>query len=1166
MKLLILESTVGHYGKVIKPLDDSCSLVSSVMTKPPRLWKAHGREASNIRDFSRVALSIEIDRGSLALTLGEPSDQGLEMIKRKKRLKRSKETIKDRAQNLIILDVEYDDGLAHLSDLERLERYIQLLPDYYHGSSYHYQFSSSHRLKTTTDSEGDKLRVHLFFWAAKPIKVDQLKRHLEGLNREHHKELIDTSPANHSGALIMSRPTFKRGVTDPVQQRSGLIIKRSDEVQLPDEAYKRELAPSTRPLSYIPRGFIEENPWARGQLDNVCGRATALQDGRNTQVFSDAKWLGQIIGAEMLDEHEVTQRLIQAYEINGLVKKRGFKDVHRSILNGLEEGKRNPVELRSYEPPARPAQSIIKTSAPITLKPSKPEEVQQQTQQLINDAINKAQPRVISIAQSMTGAGKTRALVSASIELHRSGHSVIYLTRNHRLIRGDGGLLSRYAELGAEPDIWEGKTRRCEEMKRIKADAQRLNTTNALTVLNDYKELIEENPIPQFCREVNCSRFNTNQCSVWSEGARPIEGRLIIAPQAYLSDLVKREEKGELPENLVIIIDERHDLIHTTGYELDLIKAMSSRKEDQRYLDDRRSGRNMPHNPSAEFRATHPLISDFASRLNGALNRLVRQIKPNQYGVTERLTTELISSIDPHLRESAERALRYIQAVNPKVERLDKRALKRDQIQRVIRGERVKASGLRAVTDLAQLLTSELDPLHALHLSVNAGGAEVQRRVIQPLPESVKVILADATPTESWVNFYAQRLGFRIELTSSDINPHPVEGCHIETKQMTQTALFDAKSDGLNGAAVKSLSNLAHPVSIMLRKLNEGDEVGLIASKRLHDEITEALSGRGALANSQLISTLSRFKVKLGYYGRDERGSNEFEECRALLMLGKANPNVNAMRADIEALTMGLMNEGADTDEVFHDLYREHTDSATVQAFGRLRSVWRSGLIFIHATDKRVDRLKGVNWHSTSAQGARTKNGDVELRAHKHLDQGELISIKLLTSWGASKGGADRIIKRISGSRALTQVKRKQQRGRAENLWFDPETRGRSSATDEVDQTPLTLIPTSQKWSNERGAEEDDLSHQVLKPDRDEGSDLLIPISQKWSDEDIAEDEKRAVLSFSPYIYIKGLMGKKNYDLYINDLGPFEALCESSAHDREVSSPLSTSLEPQLSL
>ena len=70
------------------------------------------------------------------------------MIKREKRLKRSKETIKDRAQHLIILDVEYDDGLAHLSDLERLERYIQLLPDYYHGSSYHYQFSSSHRFKT----------------------------------------------------------------------------------------------------------------------------------------------------------------------------------------------------------------------------------------------------------------------------------------------------------------------------------------------------------------------------------------------------------------------------------------------------------------------------------------------------------------------------------------------------------------------------------------------------------------------------------------------------------------------------------------------------------------------------------------------------------------------------------------------------------------------------------------------------------------------------------------------------------------------------------------------------------------------------------------------------------------------------------------------------------
>ena len=304
MRLLILESTLGHYGKIIKPLDGSRSLVSSEMSLFPSYWKAHGYEASNIRDFSRVALNIETHRVSFALTLGEPSDETREKIKRDQWIKKDSKTIKDRAQHLIILDVEYDDGLAHLSDLERLERYIQLLPDYYHESSYHYQFSSSHRLKTARDPEGSKLRVHLFFWAAKPIRVDQLKRHLEGLNKEHHKKLIDTSPANHSGALIMSRPTFKRGVSDPIQQRSGLIIKGSDEVQLPDEAYKRELARSTRPLSYIPRGFIEENPWARGQLDNVCGRATALQDGRNTQLFSDAKWLGQIVGAEMLDEHE----------------------------------------------------------------------------------------------------------------------------------------------------------------------------------------------------------------------------------------------------------------------------------------------------------------------------------------------------------------------------------------------------------------------------------------------------------------------------------------------------------------------------------------------------------------------------------------------------------------------------------------------------------------------------------------------------------------------------------------------------------------------------------------------------------------------------------------------------------------------------------------------
>ncbi len=271
--------------------------------------------------------------------------------------------------------------------------------------------------------------------------------------------------------------------------------------------------------------------------------------------------------------------------------------------------------------------------------------------------------------------------------------------------------------------------------------------------------------------------------AAWKAVERPIEHRLILAPQAYLSYLVEREEKGELPEDLIIIIDERHDLIHSTPYDLDQISALSLKREDQKYLDDLLAGVLMTPNHSAEFRARHQPVSTFALKLHEALKRFSSSINYNQYGARERLTESLLLSIDKELRVSAEDALSYIEREQPRVHGLNLKELRKAKIHKIISGERVKRSGLRILTDLAQLLTGQLDDLHTLHLFINSEGVHVERRVIQPLPESSRLILADATPTEEILGDYAQVLGFDLVKTSSEVTPHRVRSKKVEPKK-----------------------------------------------------------------------------------------------------------------------------------------------------------------------------------------------------------------------------------------------------------------------------------------------------------------------------------------------------------------------------------------------
>ena len=631
-------------------------------------------------------------------------------------------------------------------------------------------------------------------------------------------------------------------------------------------------------------------------------------------------------------------------------------------------------------------------------------------------------------------------MIEASIDLLNIDTPVVYLARNHDLItESENGILDRFRALGVEPKHWQGRSRQCELIKGLKREP----TENNKVILAEYEDLLNETPIPRFCVEVGCSLRNTDQCSAWKEQDRTIEGRISVAPQAYLNYLNTQEEKGLLPEDTVILIDELHELINTAQYKLGLIRGLALRDQDLKYLDALESGdERLAINNSAEYRARHQPVSLFAKALGLRLNQIRSAMKANQYGAQERLSGSYLLSTAPELKELAEAALNYIECAKPKVKVPTLKDIKKDKHLKLIRGERVKRSGVRILTDIAQLITGKLSHLSTLHMTMSNGVTHIERRSHQELPKSVKIVLADATPRENALKLYAQSLDLGLKITESELTPHPVRGLHVKTKSIQVGELFNMmrREAELTPRGIRALNSLAHPFEIMLRDEEDHTEIGIITSLKLHQQIDLALNGKGPLAQSPLIQTLKRFKLVTGYVGRDNQGSNKFERCKTLIMLGEYRPHLGAEHANIDCLAQSIMRDkDYNATETFKTLYREKIDATAAQSFGRIRSVRQAGRTVIAVCPEQPD-FKGVTWQTYEARGRaiNEKIIKLELKAHQALDQGELLSTKLLVKWGVKQQAVKAFIDRISTTRSLAFEKRSQSVGRPMTFWFDP--------------------------------------------------------------------------------------------------------------------------------
>lgn len=1076
MQLVVLKSeNRTHIGKSYRGIGDSGQI------NIPSRYFAYPAQAQNIDEFSQLALDMEANHPDATLILGQLTEQAQNKAINGELIYRRNEHIEDREIKLILLDIEYDDQSPHLDGIARIEAHIKRLPKQFHNVTYHYQFSSGYMIKD------DKLRVHVFMYAHKGLKIEQLKRYLKTL-----EPLVDPNPIHQSTPIFMSRPRFDGMPSDLLENRSGLIRKDEALVYLPSTAYK-SIERTVEPVSSIKYdGVISEDVGARSELDRIINEARNLIDDRNSKIFVHAKRLGRFVGAHRLGYDETFSALYEAYTVNGFLDKRrgklgkikGETDMRRSIQNGLRKGSLNPLESEVYEPRSQSSR-VFKTRAPKeqtqTLSPTSPSQIRQTTKRLIEEAIYRATSMSIEAVQIMTGAGKSRALLQISGERYKRGESVIYLVGNHSLIEGEGGSLQRLKELhpDIQPDVWKGRALQCSVLNDVK---ERLNSENdyvrleAERVNEEHTDLLEGGvSIPAFCKHISCPKYDTSSCSAWKEPERPIEGRFIIAPHSYLSYLSKREENGELPEGVLIIIDELPELSPSTSYEFDLIKPLVMSSDEARQdqdLDDEQT----------RFKRTHQQVTRFANVIQPLIEKSFKKVQVNQYGGDILLDqSQLFDGLTEQgielLKSKAEVMLGYLEDMPINPPKLSKQRAEEVNLQ----NRRIRRRAIKLLTYLARLVKGELVSGELLHLVVSSfdrGATKlIERGAPLPLPETSRLIVADATPRAEYFNGYAKSIGFSLNIAKAQIVPNELNAWHVNTHAFQSGVMFD--SGALTDRSIKSISDMAHPINLALRKLKDGEQVAIASSKAVRELIEQAFKGKGQLANSQLIQVLSRFKLCFGHTGKDHRGSNEFESCSALILLGEPRWNVGATKRQADRILNGVA-----TEEEQKALYREEVEAIVFQWVGRLRTVWNKDRVFVYASPMLPEEeMPNTRWSQYEKQGRSIslEKQYIELKAHQHLDRGERLSISLIRSWGLGDTTARRLIQRIGSQRALIEEQVESSGGRPPSEWYDQTALKTRSLKDKL--RAKGLFTESAKRSFER-----------LK---EVWSDLLQPLKEK---------------------------------------------------------------------
>ena len=211
------------WGK--KPL--MTKIITPTGTKPydsATFYNAHRYEVSSIHELSMLLTALEGEINSCVVRgrLIDPTKTA--RIYRRFSDHAECPTLEEQHQPWMLCD--FDAVVAPSADMtnqERLDYLVSLLPTFFHGASYHYRWSASAGTKGW-----EKLSCHIWFWFTEPWDSLTLKERIKV-----EKWGVDHSVCTIGQPHYVARPIFK-DMDDPLPGlRCGLVIGDRDAVDMP---------------------------------------------------------------------------------------------------------------------------------------------------------------------------------------------------------------------------------------------------------------------------------------------------------------------------------------------------------------------------------------------------------------------------------------------------------------------------------------------------------------------------------------------------------------------------------------------------------------------------------------------------------------------------------------------------------------------------------------------------------------------------------------------------------------------------------------------------------------------------------------------------------------------------------------------------------------------
>lgn len=914
--------------------------------------------------------------------------------------------VMDTPCHIIPLDLDSVEMSEGSSVTEAIEEVINTrLAPCFRGMSYVYQLSGSMGFKSG-------LRVKLFFTASRAVTqqelrtlwrqerlIDSAKLKAEGMSDKERLNVIDGALYQRAQMIFISKPHLSH-LADPYPDRTGLIRKALSVIELPEVEKERE-----RPQITLPRAkLIVEDRGAETALERAAQRLTLASDGRYAEAFTIARYLGRFWTAGRLPESRIVFTLLQAAEANGSTSKHGRRSIERQIKNGVKAALTaeplHPQELREY-----PELDHIEYSPsqapkpqPLTLPdlsadhtPSTASEISEEVERVIELACGSSS-KIMSVVSVPVGSGKSHHGILKAVRALNQGRTVIYAADSYALIEEAEEKLERLAPQ-VRSHRYEGKLRGCKLYMDHPEEREEINQVIAEGV-----------DIPQLCKGIGCPFWD--RCDLRKEAhkrpAPQLEGRLTFTTHAMIPHLDKH--LAELEEEPLIIIDESPQLSYFSEAALSDLEALYPTAQELN---------KAPQSYDDVWRLDHPQSRAFASLITP---HLMSWVKPLQVALSSPHARDIQPADLAHRLRELEGVIDLAHAMlkeepqPPKVKEKDDR----DSRARAIiegRARLVKASAIRGLKSLAKLITGEA---LSVALAYDKTSAWIETGSALKLPERGKVVILDATLNPMRWDLLAHTSGRQLEQVKADeekLRPHLAQGVWIESTSFSRSKLFKGEHMTNRGrAALHNLGELCSQHDLIKGK------IGIGTHKQLAELIEEGKQGQGALEAHSISAWAAQEEVKTGYTGRDHRGSNKFEECETLLIIGDPTTNKRRERRILETLMISsgklepLSAEEADQD------YQHELESYQVQWIGRGRHIRREGVRFIYVGRFKPTSSSGIIWSKLSAPQGRPPSpdkGHALKMALEALQRGEAITQSMIEGLGVSRKTARGIWKQL---------------------------------------------------------------------------------------------------------------------------------------------------------